>query len=351
MFQSGKIQRVYVHFFNEDCGKEWRKRNPNIAQKFPDKNIVAIDKLEFNYSLSKKSSTGSAIAVAFQFPLRLAFASTAHKVQGLTVKKPNNLVVDLKSVRENAQAYVILSRVQALTQLYILDSLCPHKITACSKAITELERMERIAINSNDLSRNLILSCNIRSFNKNFCDLQLASSMKFAQVICVQETWIDPRSSSMNVLEPNGWMQHNACIGRGKGATTLFKNGFNFKSDVVSEKFQMIKIESQELDVINIYRSSDAETSLFVNAMLKLIDPSKRTYIMGDFNLCYVDERSHPIFAALETIMFQQLVEKATHIEGRLIDLIFTNVEKENLVVFQQAQYFTDHDLLAINES
>ena len=58
-FQSGKIHRVYVHFFNEDCGKEWRKRNPNIARKFPNKNIVAIDKLEFNYSLSKKLEMGT----------------------------------------------------------------------------------------------------------------------------------------------------------------------------------------------------------------------------------------------------------------------------------------------------
>ena len=85
--------------------------------------------------------------------------------------------------------------------------------------------------------------------------------------------------------------------------------------------------------------------------MQKLINPMKRTYILGDFNLCYVDERNHPIFAALETIKFQQLVPNATHIEGRLIDLIFTNVKEENLVVFQQAQYFSDHDLLTIKET
>ena len=66
---------------------------------------MAIEKLEFVYSISKNAKLGSATATAYQFPLRLAFASTAHKVQGLTIKKPSSLVVDLRSVRENAQAY------------------------------------------------------------------------------------------------------------------------------------------------------------------------------------------------------------------------------------------------------
>ena len=104
-------------------------------------NVVAIEKIEFCYSISSSGKTGSATALAYQFPLRLAFASTAHKVQGLTVKKPNCLIVDLRSVRESAQAYVILSRVQSLQQLFIVGSLCEEKITACSKALSELERM------------------------------------------------------------------------------------------------------------------------------------------------------------------------------------------------------------------
>ena len=65
---------------------------------------------------------------ATQFPLRLAFAATAHKVQGQTVKKPNHLVLNLKTVREAAQAYVMLSRVQELNQLFILDSVYANKI-------------------------------------------------------------------------------------------------------------------------------------------------------------------------------------------------------------------------------
>ena len=241
------------------------------------------------------------------------------------MKKPNSLVIDLKSVREHAQAYVILSRVQALSQLYILDSLCPHKITACSKAVTELDRMMKNAINLIPFKKDLILSCNIRSFKKNFVDLLHDSCINFAQVICLQETWIEPNNSSLNVLEADGWNQYNVCLGRGKGVTTLFKESFNLKSEVRYECFQMVKISSDKMDVINVYRSSDANNSQFLTELLKLIKASKRTLIIGDFNLCYLNQKSHQVFVALESIEFHQLVEKPTHMEGRLIDLIFTN--------------------------
>ena len=126
-------------------------------------------------------------------------------------------------------------------QLFILDALYPHKITACSKAVKELERMENTAINNIDLKKNLIMSCNIRSFN-NFEDLKLGSSVKFAKVVCLQETWIEPQFSSVNVLEEDGWSQHNICLGRGRGVSTLFEKQFVFESEVKHDRFQMLKV-------------------------------------------------------------------------------------------------------------
>ena len=46
--------------------------------------------------------------------------------------------------------------------------------------------------------------------------------------------------------------------------TTLFKESFNLKSEVRYECFQMVKISSDKMDVINVYRSSDANNSLFL---------------------------------------------------------------------------------------
>ena len=141
-------------------------------------------KIEFQYSLSKKSNAGAATATVVKFPLRLAFASTAHKVQGMTIKKPNHLVVDLRSVREAAQAYVILSRVQALSQLFILESVCPDKITASAMAMEELDRMNKEAINKIQRKGESIVTCNIRSLNKNFDNFVSSSLLRRAEVIC-----------------------------------------------------------------------------------------------------------------------------------------------------------------------
>ena len=124
----GSISHVIVQFYDEECGKERRKNNVRLKKKYPNMNATPIEMMEFHYAPSKKQATSVRSCTATQFPLRLAFAATAHKVQGQTVKKPNSLAIDLRSVRESAQAYVMLSRVQCLNQVFIIDCLPADKI-------------------------------------------------------------------------------------------------------------------------------------------------------------------------------------------------------------------------------
>ena len=88
-------------------------------------------------------------AKVIQFPLRLCFATTSHKFQGQTVHKPNKIVVDLRTVFTAAMAYVILSRVQEIAQLFILGSVPRKKIYADPDALIEFECLNKILLNNN----------------------------------------------------------------------------------------------------------------------------------------------------------------------------------------------------------
>ena len=81
--------------------------------------------------------------------MTLAFAITAHKIQGQTIPSPTKVVLDLNSIFEDAQAHVMLSRVQQLDQIFILDSLDEKTIRTSPIGLGELHRLKNLSINEN----------------------------------------------------------------------------------------------------------------------------------------------------------------------------------------------------------
>ena len=116
----GEIDKLIVKLNNPKPGHKNRSNNQNLLSKFP--NCVVIERVNYQYSLRKKSGEGGATANVIQFPLKLAFAITSHKIQGQTIHSPAKVVLDLNSIFVDAQAHVMLSTVQQLDQVYILDS-------------------------------------------------------------------------------------------------------------------------------------------------------------------------------------------------------------------------------------
>lgn len=72
-----------------------------------------------------------------QFPIKLAFACTIHKVQGMT---RTLAVVSLKHIFEPGMAYVVISRVSFLSGLHMLD-MDENKIYANSEVTAALKTM------------------------------------------------------------------------------------------------------------------------------------------------------------------------------------------------------------------
>ena len=82
-----------------------------------------------------------------------------------------------------------------------------------------------------------------------------------------------------------------------------------------------------------------------------LIDTNKPTLLTGDFNVCFNQKRHNPITEKLESLGFKQIVTKATHIQGGLIDhaywldsdLIWS---EPNLEMY--SPYYSDHDCILV---
>ena len=346
---SNIVKRVIVCFDNEISGKERRKNYVQLQEKYFPRCATPIDRIEFHYSLSRKPTSASANAVAIQFPLRLAFAATAHKIQGSTIKKPNYLVIDLRTVMEAAQAYVMLSRVQALSQLFILGDLCEKKIYASVTALEELDTMNMMALN-NQRFGNIVASCNIRSLPCHYKDLISTPGVSKSDVICLQETWVTSMSRDFPISD---FKYHPNNAGRGKGIATYFRNSFVHTADINKQLYQITRVSSKCLDVINIYRSVGASSMDLIIDLSEILDLSKETLIVGDLNICYISERNHLIMGFLERKGFRQLVSYPTHADGRQIDHVFHYSPKlalnHSLKLKQQSPYYSDHDILFIS--
>ena len=142
-FKDGSLDKVIVKFDNPKAGRESRKNHPNYEKKYPEGTV--IKKMEYEYMLSRKANIviGSS-AKLIQYPLILAYAVTVHKIQGQTIERQWKCVIDLMSVFEGAQAYIILSRVKELEQIFILGELPENKIYPIPKALDKINRLEEI---------------------------------------------------------------------------------------------------------------------------------------------------------------------------------------------------------------
>ena len=244
--------------------------------------------------------------------------------QGQTVAKPNNLVVDVTSSHQPGMVYVMLSRVCSIQQLHIIDKFNPEKIAVSESVRDEAARMTEVSLNSNPCewmdtaSMGLrVCSLNCRSLRKHIGDVRTDPVLLQADVICLQETWLEDGEGEQGDYQLEGYQAFFASVGPGKGLALYVKEGLRKQGGAArfsDANIQLTKIGMKEMEILNIYRSQAEPLPSAAHHLRNLINFGADTLIIGDINVCATSP--NPLRNFLEGEGFRQLVTLPTHIGG-----------------------------------
>ena len=290
---------------NKKSGREMRRCHPKLSKSFP--GLTPIKKQVVNYPLSSKARSSICnSATVQQFPVIVSFASTTHKIQGQTISAPRKAAVDLNTVFEANQAYVMLGRVQKMEQLYILDSLPRDKIYTHPSTLKQLETMKERSLNriepiwekcTNGAIK--VYFNNVQSIRDKIGDIRADPIPFFADVMIFAETWLDQSTYNTDQeLALNEYSLTLNSVGRGKGLAIFLKESkFKVENEIKENDQQISKLESATITIIALYRSQSSVG--FKGNLMGLIPETKDCLIIGDFNICSNKYPNKDLFDAL----------------------------------------------------
>ena len=263
------------------------------------------------------------------------------------MKFPTAVVADLKKCGHDAQVYVILSRAQKLSQIFLIDKLYEEKWKVSDSSMGELIRSEASSLNRRRIAEEdfKILSLNIQSLQKHYPEVVKMLETLKPSVLCLQETWI-PHSSTGYTIP--GYKAHFNSVGRGKGIATYFKENFSHRSDITEDDCQITAISSKDFDVLNVYRSSSCPD---ISSLLPSVITEGPSIVCGDFNIDLRKNGSQHrrIISSMRSLGFEQLVEGSTHDKGGLLDHVYVSEDlKSRIIIEKKCVSFSDHDMISI---
>ncbi|XP_063436532.1 uncharacterized protein LOC134717961 [Mytilus trossulus] len=348
---------IYVHFDNERVG-----RNAKVQKIISGKRCVGLKPSSEDIPLRN--------CLRKQFPLKLAWACTIHKVQGLTVEE---CVVDLNKCFTYGQAYVALSRVTSKSGLHI-ESIEAEKIDKkifCDpdivKGVSEMtDFLPEIENEEQEHTKSFqIMYHNIQGLQTHAEDMKQNPDFRSADYICLTETWANQELSCFEMMGYDGFhLPRSLAFEDNNSYYSFLKEmqhggvGFFYKFSAETEICNLtsnlecivFKITSKNIFVATVYRTQRYNLGKFLENMemliCKLEDLSEKIVVIGDFNQDIL-KGGCTVFNFMSSKGFRQLVSSPTTEGGTLIDHVYVKGCLDTQVVIIPT-YYSYHEALKI---
>ena len=258
LYFNGKIGRISVineHFIQVKCAADEHEKSPDTFHEIRIEK-VSWENIKYTIDQQTKEISEEVVGQFSQYPLRLAWAITIHKSQGLTFE---HAVIDANAAFSHGQVYVALSRCKTFEGM-ILSSPISHRAVKTDQTVSQfvdhasrnIPTAEQLNAAKIDYQKKLISDCfdfqTIR-YNFNFLNNLLREYQNVVQISGFDSITHGSERNDIETIEVQ--LQED-----------VFKVSDKFKNQLHSiiEKSQVSETSLPEDDVYLQQRLSKAST-------------------------------------------------------------------------------------------
>ena len=339
-FSRNGITSIHVRFDSDKVGSQKKLEN----------GCVAIERYEEKLTCVKNVTRR-------QFPLKLAWACTIHKVQGMTVKE---IVFDMEGIFTYGQAYVALSRATSIRGLY-LRNYNPKLIYRFNPVHEALKNMKQFQLGKNTETSDRgfhVIHHNIQGLYPKLKDMQCNTDMKGTAVLALTETWLSPQSKTVSLPGYQAFRCDRA-DGRGGGVCMYLSTDyettlFNVQSDLECCCVTCFTQEYGKIMIATVYRAPRVNLGYFIPRLEDLLysiqkEKCDHVIVLGDFNEDQLKDGNHLISQTFANCGFKQTVTACTTVHRSLLDLVFLKSRTLKQTTSILPTYYSDHDAVKIS--